>query len=452
MSIYDVVIVGGGVAGLFAGYNLSKNGFKVALVEMKDEKNIGEKVCGDAIGEHHFIELGLDLPTIGFDGENIFNGVRIVSPDEKHIISVMGKGYALNRKNFGLRLYRMAINHGVEGYLGYFFVKPIIEGLWVKGITIKNKDGSQYTLYSKVVIDASGVSAVVRRSLPKEWWVSETIPKEDYNVTYREIVSGDIDLDHDYAYIYINKDIAPGGYWWIFPKKRGLYNIGLGVQWKDSSHNPKRNYDLYIRTKLSGKIHEIIHAGGGIVPTRRPISCMVWNGFIVVGDAAATANPLHGGGIGSAMISAKLAADTISEAFEKGDTSMENLWIYHIRYHRAYGAKQASLDIVRMFLQRLDNEDLNFIFRSKLIDGSEVYDLGSKGSLPSSIFSRIQSILSLARRPTFISKLYRLKQYMDKAFELYLRYPSTPSDYIRWKTEEESLFTEFRKWLSESFK
>ncbi len=452
MLTYDVVIVGGGVAGLFAGYNISKNGFRVALVEMKDEKNVGEKVCGDAIGEHHFIELGLDLPTIGFDAENIFNGVKVISPDEKYAISVIGKGYALNRKNFGLRLYRMAINSGVEGYLGYFFNKPIIEGSEIKGVVVKDKNGFEYALHSKVVIDASGTSAVVRRSLPREWWVSEAIPKEDYNITYREIVSGDIDLDHDYAYIYINNDIAPGGYWWLFPKKKGLYNIGLGVQWKDISYNPKKNYDLYIRSKLGNKIHEVIHAGGGIVPTRRPIPCMVWNGFIVIGDAAATANPLHGGGIGSAMISAKLASDTIKEAFEKGSVSREDLWIYHIRYHRAYGAKQAALDIARMFLQRMDNNDLNFIFKSKLVDGNDVYELGSKGSLASSILSRVQSILTLARRPVFISKLYRLKQYMDKAYELYLNYPPTPSDYIRWKLEEESLFKEYRKWLDESFR
>jgi geranylgeranyl reductase family protein len=445
---YDVVIVGGGVAGSSAAYFIAKNGFKVALVDIKNEENIGHKVCGDAVGEHHFIELGLEPPTIGYDATGIYEGVRVVSPDEQHIIDVLGKGFSLDREKFGYRLYKSAVNVGAEPFLEYYFVKPILEGSWVKGVVVKDRNGYTKVIESKIVIDASGVPAVVRTSLPSEWWVSEKIPREDFNVTYREIVEGDIQgVDEKFAYIYINTEIAPGGYWWLFPKGKGVYNIGLGLQWKGRV-NPKLNYDKYIRTRIGRAIQRVIHAGGGLVPTRRPISCMVWNGFIVIGDAAATANPVHGGGIGSAMISAKLAADVVSEALTKNSVSIEDLWKYHIMYHKAYGAKQASLDVLRMFMQKLNNNDYNFVFRSRLVSGEEVYTMGARGILTTSIFDRLRSLLTLTSRPSFLAKLYKVKQYMDKAYMLYLSYPQKPSEYLRWKNEEVRLFKEYAEWLS----
>ncbi|HDI02458.1 MAG TPA: NAD(P)/FAD-dependent oxidoreductase, partial [Ignisphaera sp.] len=440
--------VGGGVSGLFAAHNLAKYGLRVAVIEMKKEEDIGVKVCGDAIGKHHFEELGLEPPTLGFDGENVYKGVKLVSPDEQHILTVSGEGYALNRKNFGLRLYRMAVNSGADVFTEHIFIKPVIEGAWIRGIVAKSLSGAKTTFSSHIVIDASGVPAVVRSSLPREWWVAEPVPKEDYNITFREIWNGDIEIGTDYAWIYLNTEIAPGGYWWLFPKGKGIYNVGLGVQWRKNAPNPRIQFEKYIRARYKNRVSEVIHAGGGIVPTRRPIPCMVWNGFIVVGDAALTANPVHGGGIGSSMLSAKLAADTIIESLSRGEPSLEALWSYHIRYHRAYGAKQASLDILRMFLQTMSNEGLNFVFKSKLVNGAEVYDIGAKGVLAHTIFNKLGSILHLATRPRFLAKLVKLKHYMDKARELYLNYPKSPKEYEKWRSEEKALFNEYKEWLA----
>ncbi|MEM3979688.1 MAG: NAD(P)/FAD-dependent oxidoreductase [Ignisphaera sp.] len=444
---YDVVIIGAGVAGSTAAYFIAKNGYKVALVDIKSEESIGNKVCGDAIGEHHFTELNLEAPIVGEDATNIYDGVRIVSPDEHQVIDVLGKGYSLNREKFGYKLYKKAVNAGADAYLKHYYVKPLIEGSWVKGVEIKDVNGYTKRLNTKIVIDASGVAGVVRTSLPLEWWVSERIPKNDFCITYREIVEGDIHgIDEKYAYIFLNTEIAPGGYWWLFPKGSGVYNIGLGLQWKGNVH-PKKNYDRFIRTKLGNSINRIIHAGGGLVPTRRPLSCMVWNGLVVIGDAAATANPVHGGGIGSAMISAKIAANVVSNALHSGLISIDGLWEYHIQYHKAYGAKQASLDILRMFMQRLSNNDYNFVFKSRLVNGDDVYNMGSRGELSSSIFDRLKSLLTLVSRPSFLAKLYKVKQYMDQAYTLYLSFPQFPTEFLKWRNEERNLFNDFARWL-----
>ena len=59
----------------------------------------------------------------------------------------------------------------------------------------------------------------------------------------------------------------------------------------------------------------------------------VFDGALLVGDAAGFINPLTGGGIHNALISATLAADTIDAALRTGDTSRESMLIYEQRCH-----------------------------------------------------------------------------------------------------------------------
>ena len=53
-----------------------------------------------------------------------------------------------------------------------------------------------------------------------------------------------------------------------------------------------------------------------------------FDGALLVGDAAGFINPLTGGGIHNAIISARLASQTIHNALMQGDTSRENLKVY----------------------------------------------------------------------------------------------------------------------------
>ena len=447
MHRYDVVVVGAGVAGLLASYKLSEKGFRVALIELKPEEKIGEKVCGDAIGEHHFREIGLEPPRLGNDAEGVFKGVRVFSPKEdKHIVAA-GKGYALHRYRFGRRLLKLSLDAGTELFAGHRFLKPIIEGSWVRGVAVLDPQGAKQEFWARVVIDATGAPAAVRRRLPRGWWVSEEVPPEDFNAAYREVWELSEELDTDYADIYLNAEVAPGGYWWFFPKKRNVANVGLGVQLRRGAPNPMEMFRRFIRRRFEKRIARVIHAGGGLVPTRRTIPCMVWNGFAVIGDAAATANPVHGGGIGSGMLSAHLAARAIARALEEGEATIERLWSYPVEYMKRYGAKQASLDVLRMFLQKLGNEDLQFIFDTGAVGGEELLDIGYRGELRMSILTKLSIGLRMLRRPSFLARVAKLKDYMDRARNLYLSYPKTPQEYERWRAEEKRFFEEYRGWL-----
>lgn len=443
--MYDVVIVGAGTSGAYTAYRLAKAGLKTAIIEMKPREKIGEKVCGDAIGEHYFETLEIDPPKLGVDAEGIFEGVKVYSPSKKYFLTVRGKGYALNRKNFGQRLLKMALDSGAELYDKHTVVAPLIKENAVKGVKARELGKGVREFNAKVVIDASGSGAVVRTKLPREWWVSYKVPKEDIVMAYREIVEVTENPDEKYAIIYLDTELAPGGYWWWFPKSPNIANIGIGVQIKPGNPNPRIQYEKRIRPIIGKRYVKTLHAGGGLVPTRRMIPCMVWNGFIAIGDAACTANPIHGGGIGSSLLSGLAAIQTILEATEKGDYSIRGLWKHHHRYIEFYGAKQASLDVLRYLLQKFSNDDLEYVFEKSIISGDELYDMGTYGRLTSKVVSRARVALKLLSRPSMLKMLKDTKDLMDEAKELYRKYPENPDDYPAWREREKELFKRVRE-------
>ncbi len=442
---YDVLVAGGGIAGSLLSYFLASKGYDVVIVEQKDG-NDTMKVCGDAIGKHHFDKIGIPHPS-GDELAGVFKGVKVVAPNGKDEIIVGGEGYALNRPLFVKRLRKMAYDYGAELLDKHAALRPIIEGSMMKGVEIfdlRNREKEE--IEANIVVDATGVTAAVRTKLPQEWPVSEKVPSEDYNVCYREILELDKEIETGYAVIYLSTIIAPGGYWWWFPKSENVVNLGLGVKGSENSPNPKENYDKYLRTRVKD-VRKVIHAGGGICPTRRTISCMVWDGFIAIGDAACTSNPIHGGGMGPAMLSAKAAAQTVDEAFSEGDYSKETLWGYHNRYMELYGAKQAGLDVLRMYLQLMSDEELNFVFEKGVITSADVGEIGYKGDVGSALISKVSSAIKLLSRPSLLARLKKVKDYMDKARELYCAYPKSPEGFKIWKLQVDKLFEEYRAWL-----
>jgi len=448
MSIqkYDVVIVGAGVAGLESAYRIASAGYRVVVVESKPFDRIGDKTCGDAIGIHHFKELGWTPPSNVIDHR--YDGVKIYSPSEEHSITVPGEGVSLNRLGFGQWMLKRALDKNVDLYDRCWVSKVVVKDNTVEKIEVKRSGLTEtIELYGRVFIDASGAKPAVRSKLPVEWPISERPYMSDYNIAYREVIEleNPIKDDVNYAQIYLNTEIAPGGYWWLFPKNSDgtVINIGLGVVMGVANYNPRINYEKYLRNRFKGRV---VHSGGGLVPTRRPLPTLVWRNVVVVGDAAYTVNPVHGGGIGSSMLAAMIASKHIVKALENGVVDENSLWGVNIDYMNAYGAKQAGLDIVRMYLQKLSNDDFEWLIKNKIVDSGSVYALGYEGSLTDEIIQNISRGLKLLLKPSMLNQLRIVKKYMDRMVKLHREeYPDKPGDIFKWINTVDNLLDEYRK-------
>ena len=448
MKKFDVIVVGAGTGGCMTAKTAAEKGLDVCLIDRKTKGSVGEKVCGDAIGKHHFDALKLDCPK-DEELKRKIEGIKVFSPDMKTVFRVKAErfhGFIIDRPLFGQRLLNKAIDAGATFLELTQALQPVMENGYVTGVVaMEQKTGKEFPLYSRVVVDASGFPATLRRCIPQECGIETEVNNEDVVICYREIRELKEQISEpDYCEIYLNQSLFPGAYAWIFPEDGTQVNVGLGVAMGGRFPNPKiQLYEKVLSQPLFAK-SSMVKGGGGHVPTRRPLDCMTGNGIIIIGDAACQVNPIHGGGIGPSMMGGALAAETIVEAMEKGDVSREGLWLYNAKYMRSYGAKQAGLDVFRLLLQKLGDDDLNWGMKYELITEEDVFKTSMGEDVRLNITEKTQRIFRGIKKLSLLKKLRDAANLLRNVKAHYRNYPESPKDFDAWKKKAHKLISQAR--------
>ena len=450
MDKYDVIIVGAGTAGSLTAKTVAKAGLKTLIIESKPKDQVGNKVCGDVVGDHHFQELGIKDPKNG-SFRNQVRGIKVYSPDEETVFTVANQdfmGFMLNRQRFGQWLLDNAIEAGSELLDSTMFIEPVINNGAVRGVVAKDSTGKRVTLESKVVVDASGYFGVVRNKLPVSMGFEGKLANEDVELCYREVRQLEQPIeDEDYCHIILNQKNTPGGYTWVFPLDGAQVNLGLGIYMHGNYPSPKKIFYKHLVSKPMFKDSKILKMGGGFDPTRRPIDRLVGNGVVLTGDAASLVNPVHGGGIGPSMKSGFFAGKAIIKALEKGDATEENLWSYPSEFMKDYGKKQASLDVFRRFLIATDDQDLNYGMKYQLLTQEDIYMAGMGEEFDSNITDTARRVFLGISKLHFLKKLSLTVKLMKEVRVHYDTYPETPADFDAWRVKTVSLIDEARSTL-----
>ena len=453
MTEFDVIVVGAGTAGCMTAKNVAKAGLEVCLIDRKRRDEIGEKVCGDAVGKHHFDTLGL-APPKGEELSSRIEGIKIYSPDLETVFTVKSEqtyGFIINRRVFGQRLLNDAVDAGASLLESTIATQPIVKDGFVTGIEAKDmKNDKTMRLESKVVVDASGFTAILRKGLPAEIGIDLNVKNEDVEACYREIrrLKGQ-DFDSNYCEIYLDQTLTPSGYHWVFPEGENTVNVGLGVAMVKGFPNPKNQFYQKILPKNLFEKSTLIKGGSWFVPTRCPLDCMTGNGVVVVGDSACQVNPIHGGGIGPSMMGGSLAGKTIAEAIENDDVSREGLWRYNVDYMRAYGAKQAGLDIFRLFLLKsVGNEEINYGMKYPLLTENDLFKASVGEDLHLNIGEKTRRVFRGLGKLSMLRRLRDAAELLKELKAAHLNYPSSPEDFEEWRRKTQAIMKEADKRLT----
>lgn len=468
MEEYDVIVAGAGISGATAAAMAGKLGKRVLLLDRNTAEEPGKKtiwgwVCGDAVARSHISFVQENLGNT-FSEEALglkVDGVIALSPDLGYKLPFEGEGYSLERPVFGRALYDEAIKNGAE-FRGKFSVEgPILEDGKVKGISGKNEKGEEERIRAKVVIDALGIASLLRRKLPENQYIDKEIDYEDIELTGRFIYQtkdpyNDLKYyDEKNALIHLNQQMAPGGYGWVFPKTDGRVNVGLGVQHKSleirnkkfgSTDNLKSLIGKYVKWNpifKEYKTDDSYKNGEGYwsVSVRRQMEGMVFPGYLGAGDSMASANPLSAGGIGPALIGGILAGKAAAKAVESEDSSLENLWSYNVDYVKQYGKSMAGLELFRIFLQSMNNEDIDYGMKS-FITYEEAVEI-TYGRIPE--LSLTKKVSKLVRGVGGLRTFRDLVWTTNKMKELnaiYANYPRTPKEFPEFKKQVVSIVNE----------
>jgi digeranylgeranylglycerophospholipid reductase len=346
---YDLVVVGAGPGGSLAAQTAAQAGLSVLLIEKRQE--IGSPVrCAEGVG-HDRLAVFLEPDVRWVSAEITKAEITTMAGDKPQVLRAEGgRGYILERRVFDRALAERAAQAGAEVRVKTAATGLIIENSQVRGIKIRHGNyfsgNGEVEVEAHLVIAADGVESQVGR-----WAGLDThLPLGDTMVCAQYLLAG-IDIDPTCTSYWINYEIAPGGYAWVFSKGEGRANVGLGVQadlWQVTG--PHSADQLGQKTALSYLTRFIesqpllaqgypVTLVAGNVPVALSPERMVTDGLMLVGDAARQVDALTGGGIINAMSAGQLAARVAVEAIEAGDTSANFLSRYETAWEQGEGRK-----------------------------------------------------------------------------------------------------------------
>jgi digeranylgeranylglycerophospholipid reductase len=448
---FDVIVVGAGTGGSIAARFAAKKGLNVCLIDRKERNQIGDKICGDAVGSEIFEFLNINPPK----GEELschIKGAKLYPPNMKKCLTLIDPkqvGYIVNRLEFGQRLLNEALDAGVKQFLDNTMALDLIyKDNFVSGLKIRLKNGEKLDLNAKLIIDASGFYTPLRKQM-KDSIIEKEILKEDAILCYREIITFSPQdqqvIDPEYITIILDQEKAPGGYIWYFPKNESSVNIGLGMfmdyKGQVKEYYKKNVFNQFIKTNK----FEVKSSGGGVAPIRRPLWSCADNGIMFVGDAACHVNPLHGGGIDPSMRAGYFAANTAAEAITEGNCSLKKLWNYNCEIMINLGAEFAALDLLRRVLQKLSNESLNFGLEKDILSGNEILEIASTGSFNLSLFDMVNKAIKGIENPKLLLDLNYLRIRMNEIQKHYKRFPQNIEEFEVWKDKTMEIYDKINK-------
>lgn len=351
--IWDLVIVGGGPVGSFAGYLAGKNNIKTLIIE--EHSKIGEPLhCLGKLSIHAFEEFPLPKESI----RNSLKGGYFFFPNGNFIKLKKSKpdSYILDRSLFDKNMAELAGKNGCTLLLSAKAIGIEIENEATR-LIIEEKNRRR-KIEAKVIINAEGAKRQFAKRLG--------LKPNPYLVSLQYEVIGLELLDKECVEVYLGSNYSKGFFLWVSPYGN-LTKIGVAVQ---PNENPKIFLDKFLnnlkKTRNSGI--EIIKSYGGIIPILGPYEEYYYPNILIVGDAAGYNKSTTGGGIYFGLQGAQIAIEQVKKYLE--DNNINHLKTFPKLTYKKFGKELKFTKIVRKFLNQLSDSDLNEIY--KIINSEEI--------------------------------------------------------------------------------
>jgi len=345
----DVLIVGGGPAGLCAAKTIAKEGFDCLVIEKNAE--IGSLIkCAGGISRFLFQDTGVQKNDI-FIRQQI-NRSKFYFYDEVYeLTSDLWKGYVVDRKVFDNYLAREASNAGARILVETEAIG--IENRNKKKIPCVNSTQGIREIQSNIIIGADGPVSKIGRLAG----IRPLLKANEFTSCINYEISG-FDLKERDVWHFIFAEEFPFGYGWIFPKG-DLANIGVSVLGKSKSTSQALHFLFnsvpVVRAMLNDQ-YSVLSVNRGIYPVcgPKPINEIVSDGILLAGDAACIINPITGEGIAPAMLSGIAAGETACIALNDDRFDKDSLGIYDEKWRskKYMGGLELGEDLDEAFCNR----------------------------------------------------------------------------------------------------
>jgi len=362
---YDVIVVGGGPAGASTATMVAQAGHSVLLLERDTfpRFRIGESLMPATYWTLERLGVLDQMKCSHFPKKQ---SVQFFSPGGRGSVPFYfseteagpsAQTWQVDRAEFDQMLLDNARAHDVEVHEDTRVTEILLDGDKATGVEAQFSDGSMRRLGARVVVDATGQSAMLAQRLDLREG-DPNLRNCSLYTRYRGAVRGE---GRDEGATLILYTEQPRTWFWFIPLPDDVVSVGVvgPVERMIQSRvgSPQTIFEeeaatcpaLLERIDGAEQLHEIRAVKDFSYGCRR----MAGAGWVLVGDANGFLDPIYSSGVFLALKGGEFVADSINAALEADDPSAKRLGRHAAEY-------AAGVDAMRRLVYAYYSPEFNF--------------------------------------------------------------------------------------------
>jgi flavin-dependent dehydrogenase len=336
---YDVVVIGGGPAGSTVAAVLAEAGRKVLVVERTrfPRFHIGESLMPETYWTFERLGMLTKLRDSDFVKKYSVQFVTATGKESQPFFfderdpRDCSQTWQVPRDRFDQMMLDNAKERGAEVWMEANVNDVVLEESEfdtlprATGVVVTPKDGKPVRIAATVVVDATGMNAMLSRKLD----IRKTDPKLRKASLFAHYKGCRRDPGKNAGATLVLSTAQNDGWFWYIPLPNDVTSVGvvgdLERLMSDKSRSPEQKLEdeiancpgLADRMPGSERVSPV-HVISDF--SYRATRC-AGDGWVLIGDAFGFLDPMYSSGVFLALKSGEMAADAINEAFAKNDFS-----------------------------------------------------------------------------------------------------------------------------------
>ena len=339
---FDAIVIGGGPAGSSCASILAREGCKVILFEKEEfpRHHIGESLMTDTYWTFQRMGFLEKLKSSAFTQKYSVQFANVAGKEShpfyffEAVHNESAVTWQVTRAVFDKMLMEHAADQGAVVHQGVAVKQVLFDKTdgddRAAGVEVRMTDGSSQSYYAKVIVDATGQSAILSNKF--RWRVRDPKLKKAVLYSYYKGAHREKDLNGG-ATLVLRTPAGSGGWFWYIPLEDDITSVGIVANpdylLKGRGQDLAKIFEEEIqkteacrRRVAEGERVDKIYS---ILDYSYRSKKNAGNGFIIIGDAYGFLDPIYSSGVLLALKMAELAADAIHDAFRHDDFSAERL-------------------------------------------------------------------------------------------------------------------------------